>query len=93
MIAAAETSQPNLYLVEIEEICSTTYLPQSSTGSQPQKGVTTYALSANRQKLFAGAMNAAVFNTYRRSRGQVMYFVPWGFALYFIIDWAEKRYV
>jgi len=38
-------------------------------------------------------MNAAVFNTYRRSRGQVMYFVPWGFALYFIIDWAEKRYV
>jgi len=22
-----------------------------------------------------------------------MYFVPWGFALYFIIDWAEKRYV
>lgn len=61
-------------------------------GSQPQKGVTTYALSANRQRPFAGAAHAAVFNTWRRFRGQVLYVVPPFVALYLIIDYAEKRY-
>jgi ubiquinol-cytochrome c reductase subunit 8 len=50
-------------------------------------------MAANRQSLFAGAANAAVFNTYRRSRGQVLYFVPPFIAAYFLMDWAEKRYV
>lgn len=60
-------------------------------GSQPQKGVTSYALSANRQKPFAGAAHAAIFNTWRRFRGQVFYVAPPFVALYFIVDWAEKR--
>lgn len=39
----------------------------------------------------AGAMRAAVFNTWRRTKGQIFYFAPPLFAVYFILDWAEKR--
>lgn len=50
-------------------------------------------MSANRQRPFAGAAHAAVFNTWRRFRNQVFYFAPPFVALYFILDWAEKKYV
>ena len=60
-------------------------------GSQPQKGVTSYALSSNRQRPFAGALNAAIFNTWRRFRAQVFYVAPPFIALYFILDYAERR--
>ncbi|KAA8910616.1 cytochrome b-c1 complex subunit 8 [Sphaerosporella brunnea] len=59
-------------------------------GGLPQKGVTTYALSANRQKLFAGATNAAVFNTWRRFKGAVLYVAPPFVLYYFLMDWANK---
>lgn len=50
-------------------------------------------MSSNRQRPLAGAGHAAIFNTWRRFRGQVLYVAPPFIALYFIIEWAEKRYV
>lgn len=41
----------------------------------------------------AGAMRAAVFNTYRRCRSQFFYVVPPFVFAYFAMDWAEKKYV
>ncbi|KAJ5826784.1 Cytochrome b-c1 complex subunit 8 [Penicillium robsamsonii] len=41
----------------------------------PQR-IATYSLSANRQKPFAGAGHAAIFNVFRRFRHQVLYVVP-----------------
>lgn len=60
-------------------------------GSQPQKGITTYSLSPNRQRPFAGAMRAAVFNTSRRFYGQVFYWAPPMIGMYFLLDWANHR--
>ncbi|KAI9754465.1 MAG: hypothetical protein M4579_004693 [Chaenotheca gracillima] len=60
-------------------------------GSPTQKGVTTYSLSANRQSPLAGAFNAAIFNTWRRFRGQVLYVAPPFIIAYLTVDWATKR--
>jgi ubiquinol-cytochrome c reductase subunit 8 len=57
----------------------------------PQR-VTTYALSPNRQRPFAGAAHAAVFNTFRRFRHQVLYVVPPFVAAYAAMNWAIERY-
>ncbi|KAF5875284.1 putative ubiquinol-cytochrome c reductase complex subunit protein [Botrytis fragariae] len=61
------------------------------TGSQPQKGVASYALSANRQRPLAGALNAAIFNTWRRFRGQVLYVAPPFIIAYTAMEWAIER--
>ncbi|KAL8649496.1 MAG: hypothetical protein Q9210_004365, partial [Variospora velana] len=61
--------------------------------SQTQKGIITYALSSNRQKPFAGASRSAVFNTYRRSKGQFLYVVPPFAAAYLLMNWAIEKYV
>lgn len=63
------------------------------TGSQPQKGVASYALSANRQRPLAGALNAAIFNTWRRFRGQVLYVAPPFIIAYTAMEWAIERFV
>ncbi|KAL7271920.1 Cytochrome b-c1 complex subunit 8, mitochondrial [Rhizina undulata] len=60
-------------------------------GSLPQKGIATYALSANRQRPMAGVMHAAIFNSWRRFRSQVLYIAPPFVIAYFVIDWAERR--
>ncbi|KAI9665328.1 MAG: hypothetical protein M1831_001765 [Alyxoria varia] len=60
-------------------------------GSQPQKGITTYSLSSNRQKPLAGAWHAAIFNSWRRFRGQVFYVAPPFVLVYLIVGWAERR--
>jgi ubiquinol-cytochrome c reductase subunit 8 len=60
-------------------------------GSPKQKGVISFGLSANRQNAFAGAMHDAVFNTWRRFSGQLLYIGPPLIAGYFIMDWAVKR--
>jgi len=65
--------------------------PWGDFGALPQKGITTYALSANRQKPLAGAMHAAVFNTFRRFRQSVLYVVPPFVVGYMLMDWATKR--
>lgn len=61
------------------------------TGSMTQKGVTTYALSPNRQRPLAGALNSAVFNTWRRFRGQALYVIPPFVIAYLAMGWAIER--
>ena len=65
----------------------------TTTGGQPQKGITTYVMSANRQDPLAGSTTKAFFNTMRRTRGQVLYFVPPFVGFYFLLEWANNRYV
>jgi ubiquinol-cytochrome c reductase subunit 8 len=61
-------------------------------GSQTQKGVTSYALSANRQGPLKGALNAAIFNTWRRFSSQVLYVAPPLIAAYVAMSWAIERW-
>ncbi|KAI1473108.1 UcrQ-domain-containing protein [Daldinia caldariorum] len=56
-----------------------------------QKGIITYTISPNRQKIFAGAFHDAVFNTWRRFTSQVLYWAPPLLAAYYAMDWANKR--
>ncbi|RMY80167.1 hypothetical protein D0861_08625 [Hortaea werneckii] len=61
------------------------------SGSLPQKGIVTYGLAQNRQNPLAGTFNAAVFNTFRRTRHQILY---WGLPLliaYETMQWAIER--
>ncbi|MDI1488560.1 MAG: ubiquinol--cytochrome-c reductase subunit 8 [Ramalina farinacea] len=60
-------------------------------GSQPQKGITSYALSANRQRPLAGTANAAVFNVWRRFRAQALYFIPPLLIAYTTMNWAIEK--
>lgn len=62
------------------------------SGSRPQKGIVTYGLSPNRQNAFAGAAHDAVFNTWRRFSGQVLYWAPPLVVAYYIMDWATAKY-
>lgn len=57
----------------------------------PQKGIVHYGLAPNRQNPMAGAYSSAVFNTFRRTRNQILY---WGVPLilgYEIMQWATER--
>ncbi|KAF7713152.1 Ubiquinol-cytochrome c reductase [Penicillium ucsense] len=56
----------------------------------PQR-IATYALSSNRQRPFAGAAHAAVFNSFRRFRHQVLYVVPPFIVAYVTMNWAVER--
>lgn len=56
----------------------------------PQR-IATYSLSANRQRPFAGAFNAAIFNTFRRFRHQVLYVAPPFIIAYAAMNWAVER--
>ncbi|KAI1006786.1 hypothetical protein K3495_g1431 [Podosphaera aphanis] len=60
-------------------------------GLQKQKGVASYALSANRQRPFAGALHAAIFNTWRRVRAQILYVAPPFIIAYCSLQWAIHR--
>ncbi|KAI0164261.1 ubiquinol-cytochrome c reductase complex ubiquinone-binding protein [Hypoxylon sp. FL1284] len=60
-------------------------------GGMPQKGIISYTLSANKQNPFAGAAQAAVFNTWRRFSGQVLYFAPPMIFFYYAMSWATDR--
>ena len=62
------------------------------TGSQPQKGTITYAMSPNRQRPLAGAARNAVFNTFRRTSHQIGYWLPPILIAYYAMHWATKRY-
>lgn len=59
----------------------------------PERGIITYSLSSNRQNVLAGAAHAAVFNTWRRFAGQVLFWVPPLVAAYYAMEWANKRQV
>ncbi|PBP20289.1 ubiquinol-cytochrome c reductase complex ubiquinone-binding protein [Diplocarpon rosae] len=60
-------------------------------GSQPQKGIASYSLSANAQRPLAGAFHAAIFNTWRRFSNQVLYFAPPLIVGYLAMQWAVER--
>ncbi|OXV07699.1 hypothetical protein Egran_04536 [Elaphomyces granulatus] len=57
----------------------------------PQKGIVSYSLSANRQRPLAGAFHAAIFNTWRRFRHQVLYVAPPFIIAYSLMNWANER--
>ncbi|EAL90680.1 hypothetical protein LV164_005969 [Aspergillus fumigatus] len=56
----------------------------------PQR-IVTYSLSSNRQRPLAGAFHAAIFNTFRRFRSQVLYVVPPFVVAYAAMNWAIER--
>lgn len=56
-----------------------------------QQGIITYQLSSNRLAPLGGAGNAAVFNTFRRSKAQVLYVVPPFVVAWLAMKWAEER--
>ena len=62
------------------------------SGSPPQKGIISYALSANRQGPLKGALHAAIFNSWRRFSAQVLYVAPPLIVAYVAMNWAIERY-
>ncbi|KAF2396781.1 hypothetical protein EJ06DRAFT_559437 [Trichodelitschia bisporula] len=65
--------------------------PWGDFGSPPQKGIITYSLSPNRQRPLAGTAHAAIFNVFRRTRQQVLYWAPPLIAGYYLMGWAIER--
>jgi hypothetical protein len=61
--------------------------------ARAEKGVATYTLSPNRQRLFPNFWHTAIFNTFRRFRHQVLYVAPPFIVAYSLMDWAVERYV
>jgi ubiquinol-cytochrome c reductase subunit 8 len=57
----------------------------------PQKGIVHYGLAANRQKPLAGVANAAVFNTFRRTRNQILFWAVPMIVAYELMEWATER--
>ncbi|KAK7702460.1 hypothetical protein SLS57_011379 [Botryosphaeria dothidea] len=57
-----------------------------------EKGITYYRLSHNRQRAMAGTLDAAIFNTWRRSKAQFLYWVPPLLAGYWVMTWANEQY-
>ncbi|KAF2809054.1 uncharacterized protein BDZ99DRAFT_445014 [Mytilinidion resinicola] len=62
-----------------------------SLGSPAQKGITSYALSANQQRPLAGTLHTAIFNTARRTRYQILYWAPPLIVAYSTMVWAIER--
>ncbi|KAF9691014.1 hypothetical protein EKO04_011209 [Ascochyta lentis] len=60
-------------------------------GGRPGKGVVTYALSPNRQRPMATFIGKGFWNVVRRSRNQVLYFIPPLIAGYATMEWAIER--
>ncbi|VUC34694.1 unnamed protein product [Clonostachys rosea] len=59
-----------------------------SIGGQKQRGIVHYGLSANRQNPIAGAAHDAIFNTFRRTKSQIFYWLPTALAGYYLMSWA-----
>ncbi|KAL3708156.1 ubiquinol--cytochrome-c reductase subunit 8 [Talaromyces marneffei ATCC 18224] len=57
----------------------------------PQRGIAAYSISPNRQDPLAGTFNAAIFNTFRRFRHQVLYFAPPFIVAYAAMNWAVEK--
>lgn len=60
-------------------------------GGAKQKGIIHYGVSANRQNPMSGTFHDAIFNTFRRTKGQIFYWVPPLVAAYYLMDWATER--
>ncbi len=72
-------------------ILSRTY--RALAGSQPQKGVTSYTLSPNRQRPLSGALHAAIFNTARRTKDQILFWLTPMVLGYAVMEWATEKYL
>ncbi|RYP72559.1 hypothetical protein DL770_007939 [Monosporascus sp. CRB-9-2] len=62
-----------------------------SPGGMKQRGIISYAMSPNRQNPLAGATHAAIFNSWRRFRHQVLYWAPPLVFFYYAMNWATER--
>ncbi|KAF2721965.1 UcrQ-domain-containing protein [Polychaeton citri CBS 116435] len=65
--------------------------PWGDFGSPAQKGIATYGIANNRLRPLSGVAHAAVFNVFRRTRYQILY---WGLPLligYELMSWATER--
>jgi ubiquinol-cytochrome c reductase subunit 8 len=62
-------------------------------GGQPGKGITSYAMSPNRQRPMANVVSKGFWNMMRRSKNQVLYVVPPFVAAYAAMHWAIERYI
>ncbi|KAF1350707.1 cytochrome b-c1 complex subunit 8 [Delphinella strobiligena] len=62
-----------------------------SLGSPPQKGIITYGISHNRQRPLAGTAHAAIFNVFRRTRGQILFWAIPILSAYELMHWATER--
>jgi ubiquinol-cytochrome c reductase subunit 8 len=62
-------------------------------GGAKQKGIVYYGVSANRQNPFAGAGHDAIFNVFRRTKNQIFFWLPPLVAGYYVVQWANERYV
>ncbi|KAH8709380.1 Cytochrome b-c1 complex subunit 8 [Beauveria bassiana] len=60
-------------------------------GAGKTKGIITYGIAANRQNVFAGAAHDAIFNTFRRTKSQIFYWLPSLMAGYYLMHWATER--
>ncbi|KAM3515058.1 hypothetical protein MY11210_001296 [Beauveria gryllotalpidicola] len=60
-------------------------------GAGKTKGIITFGIAANRQNLFAGAAHDAIFNTFRRTKSQIFYWLPSLMAGYYLMHWATER--
>ncbi|EME48823.1 hypothetical protein DOTSEDRAFT_122363 [Dothistroma septosporum NZE10] len=65
--------------------------PWGALGSMPQKGIVHYGLAQNRQNPLAGTASAAIFNTFRRTRGQILYWAVPLLVGYQTMQWAIER--
>lgn len=57
----------------------------------PQRGIIYYGLAQNRSNPTAGMLNAAVFNTFRRTRNQILYWSIPALIGYEAMQWAIER--
>ena len=79
-IATSESATTNSILTQI-----------LNAGSLPQKGIVHYGLAQNRQNPLAGTLNAAIFNTFRRTRGQILYWAVPMLIGYEAMQWAIEK--
>ncbi|KAJ5602148.1 ubiquinol-cytochrome C reductase complex subunit UcrQ [Penicillium lagena] len=64
--------------------------PGNQVLPSPQR-IASYALSPNRQRPMAGWLHAAIFNTFRRFRHQVLYVVPPFIIAFAVMNWANEK--
>jgi len=61
-------------------------------GGPKQRGIVSYSLSPLQQRVFAGALHQAIFNTSRRITSQIPYVGTALLAGYSIYTWAKARH-
>lgn len=81
----ASSCDQSMAIIQTDGLCSLDYFPQ--------KGIASYTLSPNRQRMFPNFWHTAVFNTFRRFRHQVLYVAPPFLIAYSLMDWATEQYV